>query len=433
MSDLETFRSQIDLLDVAEQLTEVRRTGGGHGIIRCPEHSPDLNPSCHLYPDHYYCFTCKAHGDVIRLAMLLRDLGFGEALDWLAEATGVERPQRSPEAEATAAAMKALRAALNEGLEGCDPEELPAGLTIETARRLGLGRARELASLVAELPRPLLGADEVIAWEGAWTIELHGKSGPLGFGAFLAPSPPGPGEPFDDEVFGDDSFDEAGPPEGEYAQIDGEYIGSPESPASPNMLAAEVPSAEEPGLASSAPEHWPFVRARALRVPAFGGYGVARETVARQHTVIVTPDMGELLTLQAAGLAGVISAGVPLDEPTIVSLAELARRIVLVATPERRAAPDFAATLLRLAATGRRIEVVALARLLAAAAGESSDAGRVPLFAYFLAAATRLADGGRRADAERLLSRYLAAVPSPSSRALYAAELTRAGFVPAVL
>jgi hypothetical protein len=142
--------------------------------------------------------------------------------------------------------------------------------------------------------------------------------------------------------------------------------------------------------------------------------------------------MGELLTLQAAGLSGAISPGGPIDAAVTTALAELASRIVLVATPERRAAPDFAVTLLRLAATGRRIEVVALTRLAAAAAGEVGDAGRVPLFAYFVAAATRLADGGRRPDAERLLSRYLTAIPSPSSRALYASELARAGFVPAV-
>ena len=36
----------------------------------CPFHR-ERHPSCKLYADHYYCFGCQAHGDVIRLVQEL--------------------------------------------------------------------------------------------------------------------------------------------------------------------------------------------------------------------------------------------------------------------------------------------------------------------------------------------------------------------------
>lgn len=38
----------------------------GSGMCRCPFHD-DRHPSMKLYKDHYYCFGCGAHGDVIDL------------------------------------------------------------------------------------------------------------------------------------------------------------------------------------------------------------------------------------------------------------------------------------------------------------------------------------------------------------------------------
>lgn len=42
-------------------------------MSRCPFHN-DSNPSMKLYPDHYYCFGCGAHGDVIDLVGHLNHL-----------------------------------------------------------------------------------------------------------------------------------------------------------------------------------------------------------------------------------------------------------------------------------------------------------------------------------------------------------------------
>ena len=48
----------------------------------CPFHK-ERTPSCKLYEDHYYCFGCQAHGDVIRLVQELFGLKPIEAVKQL--------------------------------------------------------------------------------------------------------------------------------------------------------------------------------------------------------------------------------------------------------------------------------------------------------------------------------------------------------------
>lgn len=49
-----------------------------HGFMRCPFHA-DRVPSLKLYGDHFHCFGCGAHGDVIGLAAGLLGCSKGEA------------------------------------------------------------------------------------------------------------------------------------------------------------------------------------------------------------------------------------------------------------------------------------------------------------------------------------------------------------------
>lgn len=45
----------------------------------CPFHR-DRNPSCKLYDDHYYCFGCQAHGDIINMVQEIFGLSPIEAV-----------------------------------------------------------------------------------------------------------------------------------------------------------------------------------------------------------------------------------------------------------------------------------------------------------------------------------------------------------------
>ena len=69
----------------------------------CPFHR-ERHPSCKLYTDHYYCFGCQAHGDVIRLVQELfgltpieavkqinSDFGLGLDVDKPPDMTAVNR------------------------------------------------------------------------------------------------------------------------------------------------------------------------------------------------------------------------------------------------------------------------------------------------------------------------------------------------------
>lgn len=59
------------------------------GMARCPFHE-DHTPSLKLYPDHYYCFGCHAHGDVIDLLAKLASIRPVASARILAEQFGVE-------------------------------------------------------------------------------------------------------------------------------------------------------------------------------------------------------------------------------------------------------------------------------------------------------------------------------------------------------
>src|SRR5699024_12222546 len=58
---------------------------GKNGMCRCPFHA-DKTPSMKLNEAYYYCFGCKAHGDVIALTAQLLHLPPGSAAAELAQA-----------------------------------------------------------------------------------------------------------------------------------------------------------------------------------------------------------------------------------------------------------------------------------------------------------------------------------------------------------
>ena len=53
-----------------------------HGKVCCPFHD-DHTPSCHIYPDHFHCFSCGAHGGPVEWLMQADDLSYDEAVEVL--------------------------------------------------------------------------------------------------------------------------------------------------------------------------------------------------------------------------------------------------------------------------------------------------------------------------------------------------------------
>src|SRR6202048_2715184 len=63
----------------------------------CPFHG-EKTPSFYVYDDHFHCFGCGAHGDVISFVMQSQGASFPEAVELLAKEAGMEVPRATPEA-----------------------------------------------------------------------------------------------------------------------------------------------------------------------------------------------------------------------------------------------------------------------------------------------------------------------------------------------
>ena len=99
MNRIETIKATVSPADAAERYgLKVSRSG----MARCPFHD-DRHPSLRLYDDHFYCFACAAHGDVIDLTAKLLGIPVPEAIRRLEDDFGIDahdspspaRPARS--------------------------------------------------------------------------------------------------------------------------------------------------------------------------------------------------------------------------------------------------------------------------------------------------------------------------------------------------
>ena len=65
------------------------------GKVCCPFHADDT-PSCHVYHDHFHCFGCGAHGDVIDWLHDVEEMGHDAAIELLAKWQGpISQPRKS--------------------------------------------------------------------------------------------------------------------------------------------------------------------------------------------------------------------------------------------------------------------------------------------------------------------------------------------------
>ena len=85
MTQIKTIKAAVTPTDAARQYG---LAVSDHGMACCPYHD-DRHPSMKLYDDHFYCFACGAHGDVIDLMAKLLGLNFTEAVHRLAVDFGI--------------------------------------------------------------------------------------------------------------------------------------------------------------------------------------------------------------------------------------------------------------------------------------------------------------------------------------------------------
>ena len=97
---LEAFKARLPLVDIVARHVRLVRRGNRHQGL-CPFHQ-EKSPSFYVFEDqgNYHCFGCGAHGTAIDFIMNIEGLPFAEALQRLADITGIPAPLRDPVATA---------------------------------------------------------------------------------------------------------------------------------------------------------------------------------------------------------------------------------------------------------------------------------------------------------------------------------------------
>ena len=88
-----------------------------YGMARCPFHN-DRHPSLYVADDHYYCFACGEHGDVIDFAAKLFGLLLYEAAQRLAADFHPLRTSRPAQRHSTQSVSKQKHSS-SEKMSGC--------------------------------------------------------------------------------------------------------------------------------------------------------------------------------------------------------------------------------------------------------------------------------------------------------------------------
>jgi DNA primase len=183
---IQDLLSRVDIVEVVGRHVELKKAGINHKGL-CPFHG-EKSPSFIVSPTRqtYHCFGCGVHGNAVGFLMEHSGLGFVEAVQDLAQQTGMQVPEdeRSSEERERAAQQKQRQATLTEVLLRASDhyraqlKKTPRaidylknrGLTGQIAAQFALGYApegwRTLASAFPSYDDPLLTESGMVITQG---------------------------------------------------------------------------------------------------------------------------------------------------------------------------------------------------------------------------------------------------------------------------
>lgn len=185
---LEEVRTRSDIVDIISGYVRLQKKGSNlFGL--CPFHH-EKSPSFSVSPSKqmYYCFGCGASGNVITFVMEYENYSFQEAVQLLAERSGIQLPkmeyskEQRAMADRRAALLAANKLAANYFYYQLKQPQGKAGyaylagrgLTDETIRRFGLGYANKVRDDLYRYLRSKGYEDAFLKDSGLVTIEERG-------------------------------------------------------------------------------------------------------------------------------------------------------------------------------------------------------------------------------------------------------------------
>lgn len=185
---IEEVRTRNDIVDIISGYVKLQKKGSNYFGL-CPFHrekSPSFSVS--QSKQMYHCFGCGVSGNVFTFVMEYENYTFREAVELLADRSGVKLPKMEYSKEAKAQAD--LRAALLEinkmaanyfyyqlkqpqGQQGCQ-YLMGRGLTEQTIRRFGLGYSNKTSNDLYQFLRSKGYEDSILKETGLVTIEERG-------------------------------------------------------------------------------------------------------------------------------------------------------------------------------------------------------------------------------------------------------------------
>nr|WP_246400898.1 DNA primase [Gluconacetobacter dulcium] len=182
---MEELRARTPIAAVIGRRTRLVRSGRNWKAC-CPFHG-EKTPSFYVYDDHYHCFGCGAHGDVITFVMQSEGRGFPEAVAELAAAAGMEVPRASPQQRENEQRARDLAEVLElvqadwvrrlhapEGWSGLAYLR-GRGLSDETIAGFGLGWSGDGRGALLEELRPKGVTPDLLARAGLMRVDEDGR------------------------------------------------------------------------------------------------------------------------------------------------------------------------------------------------------------------------------------------------------------------
>lgn len=195
---LDELRARTPIAAVIGRRTKLSRSGRNWKAC-CPFHG-EKTPSFYVYDDHFHCFGCGVHGDVISFVMQSEGRSFPEAVEQLANEAGLEMPRQDPRQEARAQearslgdVLEAVQAVYRQALYASEGRQALAylrrrGLTDTTIERFGLGWAGEGRGALVEALRGRGIETEQLVQAGLMRVDERGMpKGELFFSRVMFP------------------------------------------------------------------------------------------------------------------------------------------------------------------------------------------------------------------------------------------------------